>query len=43
MSDDLVAVCEALLFIAAEPLALTELAAAAEVDEDALEPALAEL
>ena len=43
MSDYLVAVCEALLFIAAEPLALTELAAAAEVDEDALEPALAEL
>ncbi|HEY3612810.1 MAG TPA: SMC-Scp complex subunit ScpB [Gaiellales bacterium] len=40
MSDPLVAVCEAMLFVAAEPLALGELAAAAEVDESAVEQAL---
>ena len=43
MSDELVAVCEALLFIAAEPLAPHELAAAAEADEEAVERALDEL
>jgi chromosome segregation and condensation protein ScpB len=43
VSDDLVACCEALLFIAAEPLALDELAAAAEADEQAVAAALAEL
>ena len=43
MSDDLTAACEALLFVAAEPLALSELAAAAEAGEDAIERALADL
>jgi segregation and condensation protein B len=43
VSDDLVACCEALLFIAVEPLALDELAAAAEADEQAVAAALAEL
>jgi segregation and condensation protein B len=43
VSDALVATCEALLFIAAEPLALHELAAAAEAGEDAVESALGEL
>ena len=43
MSDALVAVCEAVLFIASEPLDLAELAAAAEVDEDAVERGLNEL
>jgi segregation and condensation protein B len=43
VSDALVATCEALLFIAGEPLALPELAAAAEVDEQSVERALAEL
>jgi segregation and condensation protein B len=38
-----VAACEALLFVAAEPLALHEIAAAAEVDEESVERALAEL
>jgi segregation and condensation protein B len=40
VSDALVAACEAMLFVAAEPLALSELAAAAEVDEAAVEQAL---
>ena len=40
MSDALVAACEAMLFVAAEPLALSELAAAAEADEAAVEQAL---
>jgi segregation and condensation protein B len=43
VSDALVATCEALLFIAAEPLALHELAAAAEAGEDSVERALGEL
>jgi segregation and condensation protein B len=43
VSDELVAACEALLFVAAEPLALHELAAAAECDEEAVEGALDEL
>ena len=43
MSDDLTAACEALLFVAAEPLALSELAAAAEAGEDEIERALADL
>jgi segregation and condensation protein B len=43
VNGDLVACCEALLFIAAEPLALDELAAAGEADEEAVEAALAEL
>ena len=43
MSDDLVAICEALLFVAGDPLTLPELAAAAEVDEGAVQEALAEL
>ena len=43
MSDALVAACEALLFVAAEPLALHELAAAAEADEESVERALDEL
>jgi segregation and condensation protein B len=43
VSDDLTAACEALLFVAAEPLALSELAAAAEAGEDAIERALADL
>ena len=43
MSDDLVAICEALLFVAGDPLTLPELAAAAEVEEGAVQEALAEL
>jgi segregation and condensation protein B len=43
VSDDLVACCEALLFIAEEPLAVHELAAAAEIDEESVEAALLEL
>jgi segregation and condensation protein B len=43
VTDDLTAACEALLFVAAEPLALSELAAAAEAGEDAIERALADL
>jgi segregation and condensation protein B len=43
VSDALVASCEALLFIASEPLTLGELAAAAEVDEQSVERALDEL
>jgi segregation and condensation protein B len=43
VNDDPTAVCEALLFVAADPLALTELAAAAELDEDAVERALDDL
>jgi len=43
VSDDLTAACEALLFVAAEPLALSELAAAAEAGEDEIERALADL
>lgn len=40
MSDALAAACEAMLFVAAEPLALSEIALAAEVDEAAVEQAL---
>jgi segregation and condensation protein B len=43
VSDELTAVCEALLFVAADPLALSELAAAAEADEDAVARALDDL
>jgi segregation and condensation protein B len=43
VSDALVAACEAMLFVAAEPLALSELALAAEVDEAAVEGALSDL
>ncbi len=43
MSDALVAACEAMLFVAAEPLALSELALAAEADEAAVEGALIDL
>jgi segregation and condensation protein B len=43
VSDALVSACEALLFIASEPLTLDELAAAAEADEQSVERALAEL
>jgi len=43
VSDALVAACEALLFVAAEPLALHEIAAAAEADEHAIERALDDL
>ena len=43
MSDALVAACEALLFVASEPLALHEIAAAAEADEQAVERALGDL
>jgi segregation and condensation protein B len=43
VSDALVAACEALLFVASEPLALPEIAAAAEADEAAVETALADL
>jgi segregation and condensation protein B len=43
VSDELVAACEALLFIAGEPLSLGELAAAAEADEGGVERALDEL
>jgi segregation and condensation protein B len=40
VSDALAAACEAMLFVAAEPLALSEIALAAEVDEAAVEQAL---
>jgi segregation and condensation protein B len=40
MSDALAAACEAMLFVAAEPLALSEIALAAEADEAAVEKAL---
>jgi segregation and condensation protein B len=40
MSDALVAACEAMLFVAAEPLALSEIALAAEVGEAEAEQAL---
>jgi segregation and condensation protein B len=43
MSDALVATCEALLFVAAEPLALSEVALAAEVGEAEAEHALISL
>jgi segregation and condensation protein B len=43
VSDALVATCEALLFIASEPLELHELAGAAEADEQLVERALGEL
>ncbi|MDX6620661.1 MAG: segregation and condensation protein [Gaiellales bacterium] len=43
MSDALVAACEALLFVAAEPLALSEIALAAEVGEAAADEALSGL
>jgi segregation and condensation protein B len=43
VSAALVAACEAMLFVAAEPLAISELALAAEVDEAAIEGALSEL
>ncbi len=43
MSDALAGVCEALLFVASEPLALADIAAAAEADETSVERALAEL
>ena len=43
MSDALVAACEALLFVAAEPLALSDLALAAEAGEEDVERALGEL
>jgi segregation and condensation protein B len=43
VSDDLVSICEALLFVAGDPLTLPELAAAAEADEDAVQAALTEL
>jgi segregation and condensation protein B len=43
VSDALVAACEALLFVAAEPLAVSEIALAAEVDESAVEAALTAL
>jgi segregation and condensation protein B len=43
VSDPLVSACEAMLFVAAEPLSLGELALAAEADEAAVESALLEL
>jgi segregation and condensation protein B len=43
VSEALVAACEAMLFVAAEPLALGEIALAAEVDEAAVERALTDL
>jgi len=43
VSDGLVAACEALLFIASEPLTLNEMATAAEVDEESVASALGEL
>jgi segregation and condensation protein B len=43
VSDALAAVCEALLFVAAEPLALSDLALVAEAGEDEVERALDEL
>jgi segregation and condensation protein B len=43
VSDAVVAACEALLFVASEPLALHEIAAAAELDEESVERALGEL
>jgi segregation and condensation protein B len=43
MSASLPAACEAMLFVAGEPLTLSDLAAAAEVDEHLVEAALDEL
>lgn len=43
MSDELVAVCEALLFVAGEPLTVPDIAAAAEAEEQAVSGALDEL
>jgi segregation and condensation protein B len=43
VSDALVAACEAMLFVAAEPLALSELAFAAEGGEAEVEQALSAL
>ena len=43
MSEALVAACEALLFVAGEPLTVPEIAAAAEVDEQSVAGALDEL
>jgi segregation and condensation protein B len=43
VSDALAATCEALLFIASEPLELAEIAAAAEADEQSVANALDEL
>lgn len=43
MSEALVAACEALLFVAGEPLTVPEIAAAAEVDEHSVPGALDEL
>jgi segregation and condensation protein B len=43
MSEALVAACEALLFVAGEPLTVPEIAAAAEVDEQSVPGALDEL
>jgi segregation and condensation protein B len=40
VSEALAAACEAMLFVAAEPLALSEIALAAEADEAAVEQAL---
>ena len=42
MSDALVAACEALLFVAGEPLTVSDLAVAAEVDEQSVARALDE-
>jgi segregation and condensation protein B len=41
--SDLVAACEAMLFVAGDPLTVPELAVAAEVDEEAVTAALGEL
>jgi segregation and condensation protein B len=43
LSEALVAACEAMLFVAGDPLTIPELAAAAEVDEGAVESALVQL
>ena len=43
MSERLVSACEALLFVAGEPLTVSEIAAAAEVDEQSVPGALDEL
>jgi segregation and condensation protein B len=43
VSDALVSACEALLFVAAEPLTVSDLAAAAEADEQSVQRALDEL
>lgn len=43
MSEALVSACEALLFVAGEPLTVPEIAAAAEVDEQSVPGALDEL